>query len=142
MITARARQVAFSVLFFSGVTASYAQPPGLHPPAEPVQFGDVFINAGAGLGESYLGSYGTPSGFKAAVNWGVAEAGPGVITLGASFGASFSHGQTSLSDQSSSNSLVFMIRDAWHYGWEIPGLDLSAYLLQDGSCNIADPCRL
>jgi hypothetical protein len=124
MITIRLLRFALSALFCITATISIAQPPGIHPPISPIEVGSIFINGGVGLGEPYLAHYGTPFGVKVSVNWGLAEAGPGVITLGASAGGSFSNGQTAFSDHSSSNSVAFLARGAWHYGWEIPGLDL------------------
>ena len=58
-----------------------------------MQVGSVFVNMGIGFGADYKGeSYGTPFGFKVAAEFGLWEAGPGVITLGPELGGSFSSG--------------------------------------------------
>jgi len=114
--------IAFSLVLCDFVTASSAQT-GSHPSFDPIQVGSISINAGVGLGVPYHGSVGTPFGVKASVNWGVVDLGPGVITLGLAGGGSFSNGSTEGVSENSS-SVVFLARGAWHYGWEVPGLDL------------------
>ena len=131
MITTRLLRIALLAFFSGCMTAASAQLPGTHPPISPITVGSISVNGGIGPGEPYLGGdYNRPFGIKASVNWGVAEAGPGVITVGASVGGSFANGiyisravpQTTTS--MSSNSIVFSARAAWHYGWQVPGLDL------------------
>src|ERR1700712_4843940 len=60
----------------------------------PMQVGSVFFNAGIGVGANYYGTYnyGTAFGFKLAADFGLWQAGPGVITLGPEIGGTFSNG--------------------------------------------------
>jgi hypothetical protein len=89
----------------------------------PMQIGSVFVNGGIGFGAGYRNTtYGTPWGFKIAAEYGVWQAGPGVITLGPELGGSFS-GQHINDNSYISSSFIVAGRAAWHYGWNIPNLD-------------------
>ena len=89
----------------------------------PMQIGSLFLNMGVGFGAGYKNpTYATPWGFKVAAEYGVWQAGPGVITLGAELGSTFS-GQNSDGNSYHSSTFVVAGRAAWHYGWGIPGLD-------------------
>jgi hypothetical protein len=114
--------ITLSLVLCGCVTASNAQIDP-HLSFNPIEVGSISINAGVGLGVPYHGSAGTPFGVKASVNWGVVDLGPGVITLGLSGGGSFSHGSTEGVSENSS-SIVILACGAWHYAWEVPGLDL------------------
>jgi hypothetical protein len=95
----------------------------------PMQVGSVLINAGIGIGADYKGeNYGTAFGFKVAAEFGLWDAGPGVISLGPELGGSFSSGAYygGYSGDYNSNTFVVAGRGAWHYGWEVPGLDTYA----------------
>ena len=115
-------RLAVSALLCGTLTSSYAQPP-VQTPINPIDVGSISINAGAGFGVPYTGSIGVPFGVKAAVNWGLANLGRGVITLGFSAGGSFSNGSSE--GVAVSTSRIFVLaRGAWHYGWVARGLDL------------------
>jgi hypothetical protein len=89
----------------------------------PMQIGSLFVNVGVGFGAGYDNpTYTTPFGFKIAAEYGMWQAGPGVITIGPELGGTFS-GETI--DGASYHSSTFVVagRAAWHYGWNIPGLD-------------------
>ena len=87
-------------------------------PVTPMKVGSVTFNLGVGAGGEYKGDYyKTPFGTKAALEFGLWQAGPGVITLGGQVGASFSGGDKK------ANTVVVAARSAWHYGWLVPGLD-------------------
>jgi hypothetical protein len=89
----------------------------------PMEVGSVFVNLGVGIGADYKSeSFGTPFGFKASAEYGLWDAGPGVITLGPEIGGSFSSSSNNGYD-SRSNTFVTAGRAAWHYGWEVPNLD-------------------
>lgn len=88
-----------------------------------VDVGSVTINVGAGFGVPYKGSLGVPFGAKAAVNWGIADLGRGVLTLGLASGGSFSNG-SSEGVAENTGRIYFLARGAWHYGWVARGLDL------------------
>jgi hypothetical protein len=114
------------ILIFLGTavgTSSMAQTHSTHGPETPVKVGSVILNAGIGVGGNYRGTnYGTAFGAKVAVEWGLWQAGPGVITLGPEFGGSFSNGGYQYNDYKS-HIIILAGRSAWHYGWDVPGLD-------------------
>jgi hypothetical protein len=89
----------------------------------PMQIGSLFVNMGVGFGAGYKNpTYGTPWAFKVAAEYGLWQAGPGVITLGPELGGSFS-GQNIDGNSYISSTFVVAGRAAWHYGWDVPGLD-------------------
>jgi Outer membrane protein beta-barrel domain len=97
------------------------------------EVGSATINIGAGLGRGsyggfgYYGSgyygYGTAFGVKAAVERGMWQLGPGVLSLGAEVGGSFS---TARYNSYKSNILIVAVRSAYHFGWNVPNLDTYA----------------
>jgi len=89
-------------------------------PTDPVEVGTWVINAGVGFS-----SYGYDSGlwlsgfgFKGAIECGLWQAGPGVISLGA-------EGGMCLASYEGNNYSRFNVapRSSYHYGWDVPGLD-------------------
>jgi hypothetical protein len=113
-------RIALCAALFGVFTASNAQVGSQR--FNPIQVGSLSINAGAGFGVPYNGSIGVPFGVKASANWGVAELGRGVITIGFASGGSFSHGSWESASENTSR-IFFLARGAWHYGWSVPGLD-------------------
>ncbi len=104
-------------------TASLAQraPQGA---TTPVRLGSVIANVGIGAGDTYEGDYyNSPFGIKAAIEWGLWQAGPGVITLGGEAGGSFSNNGYPDYSNYSAHTIVIAARAAWHYGWLVRGLD-------------------
>jgi hypothetical protein len=94
---------------------------------DPVKMGSVVLNAGVGIGSDYKGDYyNTATGIKIAVEWGLWQAGPGIITLGGETGISFSSGGYN-SDYIVRTSVIAS-RTAWHFGWNVSGLDTYAGL--------------
>lgn len=91
-------------------------------PVTPVRVGSVILNIGLGVGADYKKRY-YNSGFgtKAALEFGLWQAGPGVITLGPEIGGTFSNG--GFYDGYKSRTIVVAGRSAWHYGWKVQGLD-------------------
>ena len=109
----------------SGYAQSYRNS---HGDVTPVQVGTTVVNAGVGLGADYRGdSPGAGFGFKVSAEVGLWQAGPGVITLGPEIGGSFASGGA-YNGYSNYRASTFVIaaRSAWHYGWQIPGLDTYA----------------
>ena len=105
---------------------SYAQQghPTARGPISPVRVGSITVNGGIGAGSYYDGDYyNSPFGVKAAIEWGLWQAGPGVITLGGELGGSFSSGGYPGYNNYSSHTIVVGPRAAWHCGWQVPGLD-------------------
>lgn len=94
------------------------------------EVGSLTLNIGAGLGRGsyggygYYGSgyygYGTALGVKAAVERGMWQLGPGVLSLGAEIGGSFS---TARYNSYKSNIIIAAVRSAYHFGWNVPNLD-------------------
>lgn len=97
-------------------------------PMEPVQKGSVTFNAGVGIGNEYNSNYyNSAFGTKAAIEAGLWQAGPGVITLGGEVGASFSNGSSRYNDYKT-HTIIVAGRSAWHHGWNVKGLDTYAGL--------------
>ena len=63
-------------------------------------------------------------GTKAALEFGIWQAGPGVVSLGFETGGTFSSGGRY--DDFKSRTIVIAGRSAWHYGWKVTGLDTYA----------------
>ena len=98
--------------------------PSTSGPQAPVHVGSVTLNLGLGVGDEYHDHYyKQPMGTKAAVEWGLWQAGPGTITLGGEIGASFSNGYY---NDYRTNTIIVAMRSAWHYGWKVKGLDTYA----------------
>jgi hypothetical protein len=95
----------------------------------PMEVGSVLVNAGIGFGANYYGTYdyGTAFGFKIAAEFGLWQAGPGVISLGPEIGGTFSNGAYGYTTgDGTNNTFVVAGRGAWHNGWGVPGLDTYA----------------
>jgi hypothetical protein len=99
------------------------------------EVGSMTVNIGAGLGRSSYGNYGyygagyygygTGIGVKAAIERGMWQLGPGVLSLGLEAGASFS--SASYGGYNSSI-IIASVRSAYHFGWNVSGLDTYAGL--------------
>ena len=114
--------IAFSLFALS--TPGYSQTRAGHGEVTPVKVGSTVLNLGIGVGADYKGdSYASGFGFKVAAEWGLWQAGPGVITLGPEIGGSFSNGGFHNYDNYQSRTIIIAARSAWHYGWQVPGLD-------------------
>jgi hypothetical protein len=107
--------------------SSSAQHPGQHAPTgptTPMEVGTVTVSGGLGVGSYYDGDYYNAAfGLKGVVEAGIWEAGPGVVTLGGEIGGSFSSGGYQYYNNYSSRTVIVAARAAWHYGWQVPGLD-------------------
>jgi hypothetical protein len=115
-------QALVIVLCISISTRTFAQHGRPNGPTTPVSLGSLTFNAGIGAGAYYDGDYyNSPFGIKAAIERGMWEAGPGVVTLGGEIGGSFSNGGYYTNYHSST--VIVAVRAAWHYGWDVPGLD-------------------
>jgi hypothetical protein len=89
--------------------------------------GTITVNIGVGLGRSGYGyngyngvglGYGAGFGTKVAIERGMWQLGPGVLTLGLEAGGSFSK-----SGGYKSNIIIVAARSAYHFGWNVPNLD-------------------
>ncbi|MFT3908433.1 MAG: hypothetical protein QM737_03340 [Ferruginibacter sp.] len=95
----------------------------------PFRKGTVTFNAGVGFGTDYKNEYSSSSaiGTKAAFEFGVWKAGPGIISLGIEAGATTSNRSDRYHyDDFRAHTIVVAGRSAWHYGWKVPGLDTYA----------------
>ena len=110
-----------------GAVLSIASTSNAQSPVSPVKKGSVIFNVGVGIGTDYKSSYyNSAFGTKAAIEAGLWQAGPGVITLGGEVGASLSDG--GYYDNYKTNTVVVAGRSAWHHGWNVKGLDTYAGL--------------
>ncbi|MBC7534715.1 MAG: hypothetical protein H7258_03370 [Ferruginibacter sp.] len=91
----------------------------------PFRKGSVTLNLGVGFGTDYKNEYASSSAFgtKAALEFGVIKAGPGVVSFGIEAGATTSNKSSRYYNDFRSNTVVIAGRTAWHYGWKVPGLD-------------------
>lgn len=93
----------------------------------PVQKGSITFNAGVGSGTEYKSDYyNSALGTKGSLEFGLWQAGPGVITLGVEAGASFSNG--GYYNDYKTSTVVVAGRSAWHHGWNVRNLDTYAGL--------------
>jgi hypothetical protein len=112
-------KIALTALLVTSATVIYAQSQG---PVTPVKVGSVILNLGIGAGADYQNTYYNSSfGTKAALEFGLWQAGPGVITLGGEIGGSASNG--GYYTDYKSHTFIIAARSAWHYGWQVRGLD-------------------
>lgn len=87
--------------------------------------GSLSFSAGIGIGTEYQPAYSNSAvGFKAVVESGLWNVGPGVIALGLEAGNSFSNRGNV--DNYKANSAVVAGRAAWHHGWNVNRLDTYA----------------
>ena len=97
---------------------------GGNGPVTPIRVGTVTLNLGVGVGAQYKGDYyNSPFGTKMALEFGLWQAGPGVITLGGEIGGTFSNGGNKNYDDYKARTVIVAARSAWHYGWKVRGLD-------------------
>jgi hypothetical protein len=118
-------RIILSALVIGSLLTGTAKAQKSAQPITPMKVGSTTLSLGIGVGAEYDGRYYTnPFGTKLAVEWGLWQAGPGVITLGGEVGGSFS----SASDYDGhhdykARTIVTAVRSAWHYGWKVKGLD-------------------
>jgi len=97
------------------------------PPVAPMKLDTWLLNFGVGPGTQF---WGNGSGFgpaiKVAAEKGMWEVGPGVFTLGGEFGFSYFKYKYGLDWNETWVNMIFAARSAYHYGWDVPGLDTYA----------------
>ncbi len=93
-------------------------------PLDPVRLGTWIINAGIGPGTHYFGNgAGFGPALKASFETGMWDLGPGIITLGGEATFSFFSHHYGQDWNESWLNFIFGARGAWHYGWDVEGLD-------------------
>ena len=96
-------------------------------PVDPMGQGSWVIAVDAGPGTHIFGNgFGFGPGFKVFVENGTWQLGPGVLSLGGEFGFSFfSYHWNYLNIRYHESWLNYMFgaRSAYHYGWDVKGLD-------------------
>ena len=116
------KPVAIAVFLLCLGVVGFSQKKQGTGPMTPVRVGSAILNLGLGVGAEYKGDYYRSAfGTKIAAEWGLWQAGPGVITLGPELGASFS--SRGYRDSYRTRTVIAAIRSAWHYGWKVRGLD-------------------
>ena len=115
-----------SVILF-GIAISLTTVSNAQGLVSPVKKGSVIFSAGVGVGNEYNNNYyNSAIGTKAVIEAALWQAGPGVITVGAQVGGTFSNGGTL--DNYKTRTVVVAGRSAWHHGWNVMGLDTYAGL--------------
>ena len=96
-------------------------------PVQPMKLDTWLLNFGIGPATQFWGNgYGFGPALKVAAEKGMWQVGPGVFTLGGEFSMSY-FGHTYFQGfKESWVNLIFAARSAYHYGWDVPGLDTYA----------------
>lgn len=119
----------FLKIIFLVICAAVAVPKNSlsHGSLDPVRLGTWVVNVGVGPGAHYFGNgNGFGPALKASFETGMWDLGPGVVTLGGEAAFSFfSHHYGDGWNESWVN-FVFGARGAYHYGWDVEGLDTYA----------------
>jgi hypothetical protein len=93
-------------------------------PLDPVRLGTWVVNAGIGPGTHYFGNgVGFGPALKGSFEAGLFDLGPGVITLGGEATFSFFSHRYGEDWHESWINFIFGARGAYHYGWDVEGLD-------------------
>jgi hypothetical protein len=93
-------------------------------PLDPVKLGTWIVNGGIGPGAHYFGNgAGFGPALKGSFEKGMWDLGPGVITLGGEATFSFFSHHYGQDWNESWINFIFGARGAYHYGWDVEGLD-------------------
>ena len=108
----------FSVQSFSG-----------NGPSDPAGKGNGILGFGFGPGIPFYGGNGLGPAILVHYDHSIWQAGPGTISLGGQIGTSFfwhnyAHHEVEYKEAWTNMGIVF--RGAYHYGWQVPGLDTYA----------------
>jgi hypothetical protein len=111
--------IAMSMMIFS---PAYTQKSD-----NPMEQGSWIIGFGVGPGTHVFGNgFGFGPGIKIFVENGTWQLGPGVLSLGGDIGFSFFSYKWGLGYHESWVNYMFGARGAYHYGWDVKGLDTYA----------------
>ena len=119
----------FLILLFAGFDgkSSFAQKKA---PIDPMDKGGIFLGFGFGPAIQYYSGYsaGFGPGFQASFEKGMWKLGPGVLSLGAEMGFSYFGYSGDWDGKHDAYkyqwfSSIGAVRSAYHYGWNVRGLD-------------------
>ncbi|HPT09108.1 MAG TPA: hypothetical protein PL087_01750 [Bacteroidales bacterium] len=114
----------FSFLCCWSMTPVPAQKP---VPVDPMSQGNWLLNFGPGSGVPVFGNgIGVGPAMKVAFEAGLWELGPGVLTMGGEAGFSFFAHKFGQDWRETWVNVMFGARSAYHYGWQVRGLDTYA----------------
>ncbi len=102
---------------------------GANGPKNPAGKGNGIIGFGFGPGIGYYGGNGFGPAILGHYDHSLWEVGPGTISIGGQFGMSFfwdNYSHSGFDYNESWTNLGFVGRAAYHYGWDVPGLDTYA----------------
>ncbi|MCX6279222.1 MAG: hypothetical protein NT004_14165 [Bacteroidetes bacterium] len=115
---------AFLITFFTLFTNSSTYSIG---PLDPVRLNSMTLNVGVGAGALYFGNgVGFGPAMKVSFEAGMWDLGPGVITLGGETTFSIFNNRYGNDWRESWFNLMIGARGAYHYGWNVEGLDTYA----------------
>jgi hypothetical protein len=98
-------------------------------PKDPAGKGTGILGFGFGPGIGYYGGYGFGPAILVHYDHSIWQAGPGTISLGGQIGTSFfwdNYYHDDVDYNEAWINLGFIFRGAYHYGWNVPGLDTYA----------------
>lgn len=113
----KVRVILFAALIVFSSVSLFAQ----DGPKDPSGPGNGILGVGIGPGMGYYGG-GVGPAFVVHYDHGIWQVGPGTISLGGQFGTSFAWN----SGNEFWTNTGFVGRAAYHYGWDVPGLDTYA----------------
>jgi hypothetical protein len=110
--------VSFSLMT---ITPAFSQH---RAPTNPMDEGSWVLGISVGPGTHVFGNgYGFGPGFKVFFERGTWSLGPGILSLGGDFGFSFFSDHFYNGGKESWLNFMFGARSAYHYGWDVAGLD-------------------
>lgn len=119
------RLILVTVLCIAGVVLPFQS--NSQGQLDPVRLNSMIISANAGSGAHYFGNgVGVGPAFKGYFEKGMWDLGPGVVTLGGEFTTSFFGHRYGNDWHENWVNLIFGARAAFHYGWDVEGLDTYA----------------
>jgi hypothetical protein len=113
------------LLIFTALVSNQLQ--AAKGPVDPMDKGTWTLSFGVGPGTHFFGNgYGFGPAFKTAFETGMWKVGPGVFTLGGEFTVSYFTYKYYVNYKETWINFMFAARSAYHYGWNVEGLDTYA----------------
>ena len=113
--------ILFSILSYKAI--------GADGPKDPAGSGNGILGFGFGPGIGFYGGTGFGPAVLVHYDHSIWKAGPGTISLGGQAGTSFfweDYKNDGIDYSQAWTNLGFVARGAYHYGWDVPGLDTYA----------------